>query len=168
MTTAKLDPALCRQMADRMRAMWMPAVTDQLTAAADLAERKTLTDQQVSEAIKRAFAEVDGDILDEVDDTTVAAIATRAAKELAGAVVGLSAEDLAVLDSMRAWVSPVIQPAAAALLDRLRFGSVVIPAQREADLREAVLYGIQWALSETGLDSDHAAAEYARSKAGGS
>lgn len=101
MTTNKLDPALCRRFASRLAGatgdlgfkIWVVGIRDdlvtQLSAAADLAERKLLTEDQVREVVRAAIAQHFGGEL-------VGIIADRAAKELAG-VIGLSERDEEIL-----------------------------------------------------------------------
>lgn len=98
MTAAKLDPALCRELASLFKNRgplasidrdW-PAIAEQLLAAADLAERPALTEELVYKVVRAAIAQHFG-------GEVVGIIAARAAKELAGAVVGLSERDQEIL-----------------------------------------------------------------------
>lgn len=229
-----LDPALCRRLAGSEDT---PAiVAAQLTAAAELAERWTvseerahlltaanraaefrveqaiedrnareaecdalraqlekrpaLTEERVREVVREAIrVELEPNAATPTRCRTFAnAIATRAAKELAGAVVSAAQREL------QEWAIDVVfdgppGPEAGRFVEveDLSGKSVGVgqwidrgnglwalriprahPAQREADLREAWITAIQWAFERSATEAEHArAAEYARSKAGG-
>lgn len=138
--TVKLDPALCRRLAERLFASNLdigPGIADQLLAATDLAER-TLTEERVREVVRAAVAahwppswpKNEHSAL--LRDTTADSIATRAAKDLAGATVGLSAEERNHLLSIRALLRDghvtrkILWDAEVATLDRLLYGQTAV------------------------------------------
>lgn len=178
-------------------------------AVAEIRRRRSqpaLTADEVREAVREAIEEAlrasrVAAFVPSAAERTPDAIATRVAEKLAGRVVALTAGDLDVLRSMRAWVSADVMPTVAALLDRLLARAPAVdPAQREAeflraqletassvakraiddkenyelkreaDLREAFVAGADWFaggdLDDQRQSAEHAAADYARSKAG--
>lgn len=142
MTAAKLDPLLCRSIAALAlesattdpSGRWHPdtlrSAAAQLTAAADIAER-ALTEERAREVVKAAAADEIDAYFGPKDRLSLARlasdIATRAAKELAGAAVGLNAEERDTLAAHLAWLKErhsgtmagTIHETIAVLLDRL-------------------------------------------------
>lgn len=117
-----VDPKLCRELAKQcgyhsgLNPTEKRQAGEQLTAAADLAER-VLTEERIHDVVASAVDDnLPTDMNLEIAVLISEEIATRAAKELAGAVVD--------------------------------------PAQRETDLREAVLYGCRFVAGRASIDED--------------
>jgi hypothetical protein len=109
-SSAKLDPEVCRLLAAELgahdggltpRSRQFSAVIAQLTAAAELGAHPVLTADEVRAAVREVFATVARLSGEPFAQRVVEDISTRVAKELAGSTVGLSAEELAVLQDFR-------------------------------------------------------------------
>ena len=194
MTAVKLDPWLCRKLA--AEATYIPELRShaaQLTAAADLATLLQSAGERVAEleadgerltgylnAKQEECAELQAALkksqaerwkLTEERDGLHAKLAERRTltKEQVHAVVREAINHEEVLAG-----HPAIETIAALAAKELA-GAVVDQAQREADLREAFLAGIEhgdgWidqaGREETSGKDEDVAAEYARSKVGG-
>lgn len=178
------------EIAEMTRAL--AVVNRRSTEAEDqrVAEERVLTEERMREVVERVLIEEWKQPPAEADPVLVfiQRSAGRSAKELAGAAVSTEQRDRIVTIADEAFgLGPV--ETLDATLTRIERGIfeqhkrlINQEAQREADLREAVKYGMDWAVSNTLVtDSgcgatvdpptddarDLAAAEYARSKAGG-
>lgn len=135
MSAAKLDPALCRELAAALteqykfceeygygfKAKTSFAAIDQLSAAADLAERPALTEERVREVVgKLALEEIESYPIHRDHRKPLAwDIAARAAKELAGSAVMLNDQERAQLGELLGAGVADDYPAAYQAIDRL-------------------------------------------------
>lgn len=149
-------------------------------AAAELAAQPALTEERVRDVVRAV-------VLDEIrharyDSEHADIIADRAAKELAGRAVSAAQREAVSraqqyrIEDLVGWLRYALENWAPSGSDKaekarasLDAADVQVKAQREADLREAFVEGASWgsAYGIEGGNASSAAAEYARSKAGG-